>query len=137
MPIQVAESLGNHLLQLMNNLNLPGVVFKPVSFTPVSIKGMSGNPKHKDQICNGVELIIADRTSFNSVKTGIQLLVQVNTMYPEEFQLKEKWLIKLWGNDQLVKGLNQGYSADKIFREYAESQNSYSRIADQNRIYSN
>ncbi|NQU27978.1 MAG: DUF1343 domain-containing protein [Candidatus Marinimicrobia bacterium] len=123
------------LAAVMNNLNLPGVVFKPVSYTPVSIKGMSGNPKYKDQICNGIELIIADRNFFNSVETGVQLLVQVNKMYPAEFQLKEKWLIKLWGNDLLVKGLNKGYSADKIFREFAKSQNSYSLVADQNRIY--
>ena len=42
---------GRNLSQELNKLGLPGVVFVPVSFTPVSLPGKSTRPKHEGQKC--------------------------------------------------------------------------------------
>jgi len=99
---------GKLLSQKLNKYKLPGVVFKPVSFTPVSIPGMSTNPKFQDEKCFGIEVIIIDRNSFNSVKTGVVTLFTLCSMYPEKIIFKEKHLNRLWGSDQLLSGLKNG-----------------------------
>ena len=56
------------LSQELNKLKLPGVVFVPKSFTPISIPGVSDRPKYEDQLCYGIEIRIIDRNQFYSIK---------------------------------------------------------------------
>ena len=83
----------------LNNLNLPGVVFKPVSFIP-SIKGMSINPKYKNQVCYGSEIIITDREKYSSVITdeNYQFNQKQNIL---RFELNPD-INRLWGNAEFI-----------------------------------
>lgn len=85
----------------LNNLNLSGVTFKPVSYTPISIKGMSNNPRFKDEKCEGVELILTNRNAYNSVDIGIAALKTVKNLYPEKLRFNNDWMDKLWGESGL------------------------------------
>ncbi|MBT5995885.1 MAG: DUF1343 domain-containing protein [Candidatus Marinimicrobia bacterium] len=101
----------------LNNLNLPGVTFKPISYIPISIPGMSNNPHFKDEKCHGVELVITDRNKYVSVDTGLNVLKTVAKLYPNELKFNEKWMEKLWGqsglpelisdNTNIIKNPNQ------------------------------
>ena len=99
---------GELLSQKLNKYKLPGVVFAPISFTPVSITGMSTHPKFQDEKCYGIEINIIDRNSFNSVNTGIVALFTLYSMYPEKIKFKEKHLNRLWGSDKLLKEIKKG-----------------------------
>lgn len=68
---------GQRLSGEMNALGLPGVVFFPAEFTPLS-------SKFKGQLCQGVELRITDRISFRSVLTGLFLLRKILELWPEQ-----------------------------------------------------
>ena len=107
---------GKLLSQKLNKYKIPGVVFKPVSFTPVSIPGMSTYPKFQDEKCYGIEIIILDRNSFNSVNTGVMTLHTLYSMYPEKITFKEKHLNRLWGSDQLLNELKNGKGAMDFIR---------------------
>jgi len=85
----------------LNNLNLPGVAFKPISYIPISIPGMSNNPHFKDEKCHGVELVITDRNKYVSVDTGLNVLKTVAKLYPNELKFNGKWMEKLWGQSGL------------------------------------
>ncbi|HMY71238.1 MAG TPA: DUF1343 domain-containing protein, partial [Blastocatellia bacterium] len=61
---------GRKLAEALNAANLPGVRFVPVRFTPKA-------SVHKDAECSGVNIIITDRSRFDSVLTGMELAVQV------------------------------------------------------------
>jgi len=89
----------------LNNLNLPGVVFKPISYTPISIPGMSDNPRFKDENCHGVELMIIDRNVYDSVGTGIAVLKTLKKLYPDQLQFDNNWTEKLWGRSKLSEQL--------------------------------
>jgi uncharacterized protein YbbC (DUF1343 family) len=101
---------GKLLSQKLNKFNLPGVVFKPALFTPISIPGMSTHPKFQDEKCSGIEIVILDRNNYNSVNTGIITLFIFYSMYTEYITFKEKHLNRLWGSDQLLKGIKKGTS---------------------------
>jgi uncharacterized protein YbbC (DUF1343 family) len=99
---------GKLLSQKLNKYKLPGVVFKPVFFTPISIPGMSTYPKFQDEKCSGIEIVIIDRNNYNSVNTGIVTLFTLYSMYSENITFKEKHLNRLWGSDQLLKEIKKG-----------------------------
>ncbi len=90
------------LTVIMNNLNLTGVIFESVSFTPVSIPGRSENPKYKNKECFGVHVIITDKLKYRPVQTGVQLIRTIKKLYPEEFEWND-FIYKLWGIDSLLE----------------------------------
>lgn len=62
----------------LNELDLPGVKFRPAYFTPTF-------SKHQGKLCGGVQVHVTDRESFRSVKTAFAMLDVVRNMYPEHF----------------------------------------------------
>lgn len=66
--------------QALNALNLPGVIFRPASFTPTF-------SKHTNTLCHGVQVHVIDRSTFQAVKTGWALVDVVRDMYPNDFAI--------------------------------------------------
>ena len=85
----------------LNALNLPAVSFIPVSYIPSDIPGMANNPKYKNQVCNGVEIVISDRNNYNSVHTGFNVLMTLKKLYPNDFKINSKRMKKLWGKNNI------------------------------------
>lgn len=69
----------SRLADKMNAMNLPGVIFRPISFIPTF-------QKHANQNCGGVFLHVVDRNRFKPVITGIALLKTIRELYPEDFK---------------------------------------------------
>jgi uncharacterized protein YbbC (DUF1343 family) len=77
-PYADAHQLAEHL----NDLNLPGVHFRPHSFLPTF-------QKHAGTLCHGVQIHVLDRESFKPVITGIALIKAFHDLYPDNFQWQE------------------------------------------------
>ena len=58
------------LIQQLQTHQLPGVLFRPVYFTPTF-------SKHQGELCKGVELFITDKARFEPVKTGYTILTEI------------------------------------------------------------
>ncbi|NOZ75632.1 MAG: DUF1343 domain-containing protein [FCB group bacterium] len=86
--------------------HVPGIVFRPVTFTPVDLEGRAMNPKYEGQPCAGVALTVTDRNVFQPVETAVIMLSILRRLYPEDFQVKTAWLNKLWGSDELSNYLS-------------------------------
>jgi uncharacterized protein YbbC (DUF1343 family)/CubicO group peptidase (beta-lactamase class C family) len=71
---------GAQLAKALNQANLAGVRFHPVTFTPES----SIFAKQK---CEGVRLDVTDRNSLNSVTMGVTIAAAFQRLYPENFNL--------------------------------------------------
>ncbi len=67
------------LAAAMNALALPGVIFRPVYFTPTF-------SKHAGELCGGVQLHVTDREAFHPVKTGLFLLKEVKKQSGKYFE---------------------------------------------------
>jgi uncharacterized protein YbbC (DUF1343 family) len=83
----------------LNQLKIPGAVFRPVYFIPEHAE-TDQNPRHKpwNHICSGVEILVTDPHEFRSVKTALYLLDayrktspdSLNWTPPETIRLLEK-----------------------------------------------
>ena len=98
---------GKILSQELNKLQLPGVVFVPKSFTPVSIPGVADKPKYENQLCNGIEIRVIARNEYQSLNVGVSVIKKLKEFYPENIVFKENRLNRLWGSDTLVKELQK------------------------------
>lgn len=92
--------------ETMNSLNLPGVMFRPVYFTPTF-------SKHQGTLCQGVEVHITDVRTFRPVETGLHLLASARAQNDEAFawvpplgEIGEWFIDLLAGTDQLRLALD-------------------------------
>ena len=118
------------LTQELNNLNLPGVVFKPITFIPTPIKGMSNNPKYKNQVCHGAEIILTNRDKFLSVFTGMSIIKKINEKYPTQLKIKTSGMNRLWGNAEFSTQMQ----SNDLYQFYAPLK-SYNKLAKKYFLY--
>jgi len=98
---------GKILSQELNKLHMPGVVFVPKSFTPISIPGVADKPKYENQLCDGIEIRVIIRNKYQSINVGVSVLKKLQELYPENIVFKENRLNRLWGSDTLLKELQK------------------------------
>ncbi|OXM83234.1 exo-beta-N-acetylmuramidase NamZ family protein [Paenibacillus rigui] len=97
----------------MNDMQLPGVWFQPVTFTP-SFK------KHTGLLCNGVMTYVTDKVQFRSAETGLRLLHQIQSMHPGEFDWYRgneeglPFIDILTGSDQVRTTLHETGAVERI-----------------------
>ena len=77
------------LAETMNFLRLPGIYFKPITFTPVTLPHAAPWNKYKDQDVNGLNLIITDRERVRPLQVIVYLLVALKKHYPAELELRK------------------------------------------------
>ena len=85
----------------LNEIKMPGVEFKPVTYIPTDIDGMAINPTFKNKICKGIEIKIIDRDIYQSVQIGLNIISILRDEYPNKFVINDKRMISLLGVDEL------------------------------------
>ena len=100
---------GSLLAENLTRLNLPGVSFEAVTFTPDASK-FSG------QECSGVRFDITDREVFESLKTGFAIAAQLRLDYPGTWDVDA--YLRLLGSAATLEALKSGQMADEIIDVY-------------------
>ncbi|MBB3125391.1 uncharacterized protein YbbC (DUF1343 family) [Paenibacillus rhizosphaerae] len=102
----------------MNAMNLPGVVFHPITFTPVI-------SKHRGELCNGVMTFVTDKSAYESAATGLRLIERIMRLHPDEFawvkpaEAESGWFIDvLSGSDRVRKTLHHEGELDAILADW-------------------
>src|SRR5205085_5499052 len=72
---------GQKLAGELNARNIAGVSFVPIEFTPTS-------SKFANQKCGGVNILIPDRSRFETVRSGFEIDAQLRQLYPKELDQK-------------------------------------------------
>ena len=99
---------GTELAAALNRRYIPGVRFVPTKFTPRS--GL-----HKDELCEGAEIVITDRASVHSMLMGFEIATALAKLYPELFHVEQ--LALLVGNSSVISRLQRGDSPNRIFSD--------------------
>ncbi len=63
----------------LNELNLPGVRFVPIQFTPVA-------SKYKNELCRGVNIVVTDRQRFHPLRTGFHIANRLANNYNAQWK---------------------------------------------------
>jgi uncharacterized protein YbbC (DUF1343 family) len=70
------------LVRRLAELDLPGVIFRPVSFEPTF-------QKHAGRLCRGAQVHVTDRERFRSVLAAAAVLGAVHDLWPADFRWKQ------------------------------------------------
>ncbi|MEP6908163.1 MAG: DUF1343 domain-containing protein [Pseudoxanthomonas sp.] len=98
----------------MNALDLPGVRFRPVWFTPTF-------SKQAGVLCGGVQIHVTGRDAFLPFRTGLALLKAIHDLYPQAFQFDSAnppFFDKLAGNGWIRQSIEQGESVEAMEKRW-------------------
>jgi uncharacterized protein YbbC (DUF1343 family) len=105
------ESFSAHL----NDLELPGVYFRPLFFKPYYFH-------YAGQICQGVQLHITDLSVFKPYTTGLHIMRTHMKLYPEQNLFAAKNRVKMFdkvvGTDEIRNSLLAGETINEIESEW-------------------
>ena len=112
-----AGSTASHL----NGLGIPGVEFKPTSYTPRSIPNVAANPRFESQRVNAVRLAVTDVATYRPLDVGIHVLAYLQ----RQSLLQGKPLVenptmfhKISGTARLFTMLGQGADGTSIIASW-------------------
>jgi uncharacterized protein YbbC (DUF1343 family) len=71
---------GVKLADALNARGLPGIRFYPVRFTPAS-------SKYAKQECQGVFMVVTDRSALRPVRVGVEIASQLHKMHGTQYEL--------------------------------------------------
>ena len=95
------------LADVLNELRLPGVKFRPVQFEPTDSKWVG-------QTCGGVQLHVLDRTVFRPLTAGLWLISTVKSLNADDFAWQLPHFDRLMGTDLVRKQLDAGLPVSEI-----------------------
>jgi uncharacterized protein YbbC (DUF1343 family) len=74
---------GRKLAGALNDSHLPGLRFVPIEFTPAKGSKLGEKP------CQGVYIIVTDRTSCRPVEAGVTIVWQLHKLFGDRFEAKK------------------------------------------------
>jgi uncharacterized protein YbbC (DUF1343 family) len=111
-----------HATELADYLNrrfVPGVRFVPTSFTPRA--GL-----YKDQLCQGLALVITDRASLDSMWIGLEIAAALRKLYRQDFKLEK--IINLLGSKATLDRLKRGDAPALIVADWTDELEAFKRM---------
>ncbi len=94
----------------LNRLKLPGVKFRPASFTPTF-------SKYKGEFCQGIQTHLLDRNLLKPVEVGLRIIQKAQELYPEDFHWRNSFDL-LAGSDQIRKELSAGMDVGELVNSW-------------------
>ena len=116
------------LADRLNKLNLPGMHFEPVRFTPAS-------SKYQGQECNGVRIIITERDRLEPYYNGVRIVNEIYRMYPRNFQWKAGHFDRLCGTSAVRNAITGRSSLNKLRNKWQVKLESFRTIRNKYLIY--
>jgi uncharacterized protein YbbC (DUF1343 family)/CubicO group peptidase (beta-lactamase class C family) len=114
------------LAQELNGRFIPGVRFVPTRFTPTA--GI-----HEKILCEGIALVITDRSSLNSMLMGLEIASALNKLYPKQFVLGN--IVELVGSASTVEQLKKGDAPTRIVNDWAGELETFRKMRSKYLIY--
>ncbi len=96
---------GQKLAKYLNERNLPGVRFVPIRYKPDA-------SVFKGEELGGVNIIVTNRKTFESVRTGIEIACALRKLYPNDWQIDRYG--RLLVNAEMLEMVKRGETAEAI-----------------------
>jgi len=109
---------GPKLASYLNGRRVPGVRFVPIRFKPTT-------SVFKNEDCGGINIIITDRSRFQSVFTGLEVAVALHSLFPTDW--KADSYLRLLVNSDALNRLKRGESADELTRSWRPALENFQR----------
>lgn len=97
-----------------------GCRLEAVSYTPKAIPGKASNPRYRDQVCQGIRIIVEAPREVRSFTLATALLLAIRERHPETFEWQPNFDV-LAGGPDLRTRIEAGQSAPAIVADYEEA----------------
>lgn len=120
---------GFTIASVLGKKKLPGVCFRPISFIPTF-------HKYQNQLCGGIHIHIKNRTSFNPVATGLEIIKTIRNIYPHkfrwrkppyEFEKKKMPFDILVGNNWIRKSIEDNRNLSSMTKKWQKNLCSFAK----------
>ena len=124
---------GPRLADALNEMQLPGVRFRPVYFQPSA-------SKYAGEVCQGVQLHVVDRRVFEPIHTGFAALIALRSQCTGDFS----WRIPsggihnfdlLAGGDSLRGSIEAGFDADALIESWQDELAAFAALRQRYLLY--
>jgi uncharacterized protein YbbC (DUF1343 family)/CubicO group peptidase (beta-lactamase class C family) len=113
------------LAAYLNAREIQSVRFVPVSFTPASAN-------YANQRCEGVNLIVLDRNTFDSPELGIELASALHHLYPD-FRLEK--MSDLLVSKSALQAIDAGIDPHRIEQDWQDGLNEFLHVREKYLLY--
>lgn len=117
---------GKELAVYLNVRSIQSVRFVPVAFTPSS--GSFAGEK-----CEGVNLILLDRNTFDAPELGIELASALYRLYPNDFKIDR--MVELLVNQAAFDAIASGRDPRRIAEDWQERLDAFVALREKYLIY--
>jgi len=125
---------GEQVADTLNDLNLPGVRFAPVRFTPGQ-PGSAVEVKWKGEVCGGIEVDVTDPDAFRPVVTGVTVVRTFRHLYPDLFRWRQAHFDRLTGVVWLREGIEAGHDPLTLAGRWSDQTRQWRQEAIPYRLY--
>ena len=115
--------------RLLNGLGLPGVAFRPVTFTPEQMPYHSRPPEYAGQLLRGIHLDVTDRDAFQPYRAGVALLWAIHALHPDRLVWNDATLDRLAATPRLKAMILAGARPEAIVAAWAPEVDAFRRRA--------
>jgi uncharacterized protein YbbC (DUF1343 family) len=116
----------------LNKLKMPGVIFRPLYYKPYYAT-------FAGEVCQGVQLHIIDRNTFNSYVTGLHMISTIMKLYPEHDLFAKEDRIsafcKVAGCDYIMNDLKAGLPVSEIQAKWQAELKDFKKLREQYLLY--
>jgi uncharacterized protein YbbC (DUF1343 family)/CubicO group peptidase (beta-lactamase class C family) len=116
----------HELAQYLNQREISGVRFVPVSFTPAS-------SNYAGQKCEGVNLVLIERNALDGPELGIELASALHKLYPEQFHLEK--MTDLLVNQAAYDAVASGEDPRRIAQDWQQELDKFQQVRQKYLIY--
>ena len=97
------------LCKKLNDAGLPGLHFRPTSFTPRTIPGKAVHPKFENILCHGARVLVVDKRAIDAFFSGLVVIKTLHDMYADEFSFRvDGYFDLLCGTNVVRKAIESG-----------------------------
>jgi uncharacterized protein YbbC (DUF1343 family) len=118
---------GEKLAEDLNNLNIAGVDFTAVEFTPTE-----GN--FEGELLGGIEVNILDREILEPVKLGVYIMHTMLKNHPDDYVISTR-VDRLAGTDKLRIALEEGQTPEEIFESWQQPLEEFKKAREKYFLY--
>lgn len=119
----------------LNNLNLKGVVFDTITFTPKKMPFHSRDPYLTGKSCNGIFVNITNRDVLEPYKMGVAMVWAIKKTHPIQLEWNEKTMNRLVATKRLENMINDDVNPSEIFASWNEELATFEKIRQPYLIY--
>jgi uncharacterized protein YbbC (DUF1343 family) len=110
---------------LLNELELPGVSFEAIRFSPRREAFHGSDPYLTGEDVRGVAVNVYDRDRFQPYRTGIAMVWAVNRLHSDKLEWNERTMLRLTSTRRVMEMLRAGEPPDVIAAAWQDDVNAF------------